>query len=64
MEKVQEKEVHDLVNQKVEDVEVIVKMPVTKCANGKYRIGNGKCIYTSKKKAEKAYKAYIAKKNK
>lgn len=38
-------------------------MPVHKCPNGKYRIGSGKCIYDSKEKAEKAYKAYLAKKH-
>jgi hypothetical protein len=39
-------------------------MPVVKCSNGKYRIGNGKCIYTTKAAAERAYKAYLAQKNK
>lgn len=38
-------------------------MPVKKCSSGKYRIGSGKCRYDSKKKAEKAYKAYRAKKH-
>lgn len=38
-------------------------MPVHKCPNGKYRIGNGKCMYDSKEKAEKAYKGYLASKN-
>ncbi len=39
-------------------------MPVKKCSNGKYKIGeNGKCMYDSKEKAEKAYKAYLAKKH-
>jgi hypothetical protein len=39
-------------------------MPVKKCSNGKYKIGEkGKCMYDSKEKAEKAYKAYLAKKN-
>lgn len=37
-------------------------MPVTKCSNGKWKIGSGKCMYTSKAKANKAYKAYLAKK--
>ena len=37
-------------------------MPVLKCPNGKYRIGNGPCMYTSKAKADKAYRAYLAKK--
>lgn len=36
-------------------------MPVIKCKNGKYRIGSGDCIYDSKEKAERAYKAYLAK---
>lgn len=34
-------------------------MPVRKCSNGKYRIGNGKCVYDTKSKAEAAYKAYL-----
>lgn len=38
-------------------------MPVHKCSNGKYRIGEGKCMYDSKEKAEKAYKAYLAQKH-
>ena len=38
-------------------------MPVRKASNGKWRIGNGKAMYTSKKSAEKAYKAYRAKKH-
>jgi hypothetical protein len=33
-------------------------MPVSKCPNGKYRIGSGPCVYTSLKKAERAYAAY------
>jgi hypothetical protein len=39
-------------------------MPVRKCSNGKWRIGNGPCMYTSKAKADRAYKAYLAKKAK
>lgn len=39
-------------------------MPVRQCKNGKWRIGSGKCMYTSKAKAEKAYRAYLAKKGK
>lgn len=35
-------------------------MPVTKCSNGKWRIGSGPCIYTSKEKADRAYVAYLA----
>jgi len=38
-------------------------MPVHKCPNGKYRIGSGGCNFTSKAKAEAAYKAYLAKKH-
>lgn len=38
-------------------------MPVKKCDNGKYRIGEGECMYTSKSNAERAYRAYLAKKN-
>jgi len=37
-------------------------MPVIKCANGKWRIGNGPCMYKTKKSANKAYVAYLAKK--
>jgi len=37
-------------------------MPVKKASNGKYRIGSGKAIYKSKAAAERAYKAYKAKK--
>lgn len=36
-------------------------MPVKKCSNGKYRIGDGPCMYTSKRKAVRAYRAYLAK---
>jgi len=36
-------------------------MPVIKCSNGKYRIGNSQCMYHSKEKAERAYNAYLAK---
>jgi len=39
-------------------------MPVRKCSNKKWRIGNGKCIYPTKAKAEKAYAGYRAKKQK
>ena len=37
-------------------------MPVRKCSNGKYRIGDGPCMYKTKKSAMMAYKAYLAKK--
>ena len=40
-------------------------MPVTKDSRtGKYRIGSGKPIYERKEDAEKAYRAYLAKKKK
>ena len=40
-------------------------MPVKKCGKGKYKIGSkGKCMYKSKKKAEKAYRGYKASKGK
>jgi hypothetical protein len=35
-------------------------MPVYKCGNGKYRIGNGSCIYDTAGKAEKVYRAILA----
>lgn len=36
-------------------------MPIYKCSsNGKYRIGNGACIYDSAAKAEKVYRAILA----
>lgn len=38
-------------------------MPVKLCKNGNYRIGSGDCIYETKEKAEKAYRAYLAKKH-
>lgn len=38
-------------------------MPVSKCPNGKWRIGSGGCVFTSKAKAEVAYKAYLARKH-
>jgi len=39
-------------------------MPVKKASNGKYRIGGGKAMYKSKAAADRAYKAYLAKKRK
>ena len=38
-------------------------MPVKKCSSGKYKIGSGKCMYKSKSKAKRAYRAYRAKKH-
>lgn len=39
-------------------------MPVIKCRDGTYRIGGGPCVYESKAKAEKAWRAVKAKKRK
>lgn len=39
-------------------------MPCYKCSNGKYKMGEGKCQYTSKENCEKALKAYKAKEQK
>ena len=39
-------------------------MPVLKCPNGKWKIGSGKCMYNSKASANRAYRAYLAKKAK
>ena len=35
-------------------------MPVIKCANGKWRVGQGQCIYDTKEKATEVYQAIIA----
>jgi len=35
-------------------------MPIYSCGNGKYRIGDGECMYTSRASAERAYVAYLA----
>jgi hypothetical protein len=35
-------------------------MPVLKCNNGKYRIGQGACIYETEEKATKVYQAILA----
>jgi hypothetical protein len=32
-------------------------VPVTKCSNGKYRIGSGACIYDTEEKAQKVWTA-------
>lgn len=37
-------------------------MPVMQCPNGKWRIGNGECIYDTKEKADAAYRGYLFKK--
>ena len=35
-------------------------MPVERCDNGKYRIGSGECVYTSRSSAQRAYVAYLS----
>lgn len=35
-------------------------MPVTECSNGKWRIGDGECVYNSQESADRAYAAYLA----
>lgn len=35
-------------------------MPVIKCSNGKYRIGNGACIYDTQEKATEVWQAILA----
>ena len=50
-------------NQLIEiNTKQFIVMPVIKCSNGKYRIGTGKCIYKTNAAAERAYRAYLAKK--
>lgn len=34
-------------------------MPVKQCPNGKWRIGEGPCVYETKEKAQRAYTAYL-----
>jgi len=38
-------------------------VPIYKCPNGKYRIGNGPCIYTTLAAVKRAYAAYMAKRD-
>ena len=38
-------------------------MPVTKASNGKWRIGSGKAMYKTRAAAERAYRAYLARKH-
>lgn len=35
-------------------------MPIYKCSNGKYRIGNGACIYDTEEKATRVWQAILA----
>ena len=35
-------------------------MPVVKCSNGKWRIGNGSCVYDTKEKATEVWQAILA----
>jgi len=44
--------------------EELVGNPIVKCPNGKYKIGEGKCMYDSKKKALEVQRAIYAQKNK
>ena len=37
-----------------------IDMPIYRCSNGNYRIGEGECMYTSRENAERAYVAYLA----
>ena len=37
-------------------------MPCTKCSNGKWKLGSGKCMYTTLEKCKKAEQAYYASK--
>jgi HK97 family phage prohead protease len=39
-------------------------MPVELCSNGKYRIGDGECIYTTRQDADSAYRGYLAEEGK
>jgi hypothetical protein len=39
-------------------------MPCYKCSNGKWRIGEGKCMYKTKANCEKALAAYYASRRK
>ena len=39
-------------------------MPVKECPNGKFRIGSGPCMYLSKARALRAYRAYLIKRAK
>jgi len=34
-------------------------MPVRKCSNGKWRIGDGECVYTTEASANRAFRAYL-----
>ena len=35
-------------------------MPVIKCSNGKWRIGSGQCIYSTREKAVEVWTAILA----
>ena len=35
-------------------------MPVEQCSNGKWRIGDGECVYETRRSATRAYQAYLA----
>jgi hypothetical protein len=35
-------------------------MPITRCDNGKWRIGDGECVFSSEANAARAYSEYLA----
>lgn len=39
-------------------------MPVTQCENGKWKVGSGECVYTTRENAIEAYRAYLAQEGK
>ncbi len=39
-------------------------MPIYSCSNGKYRIGEGECVYETRENAVSAYQAYLAQEGK
>ena len=39
-------------------------MPVTQCENGKWKVGSGECVYTTRENAVEAYRAYLAQEGK
>jgi hypothetical protein len=34
-------------------------MPITRCENGNWRIGDGECVFTSESNAARAYAEYL-----
>lgn len=39
-------------------------MPVFQCPNGKWRIGNGQCLYETREQAERVWRAILAQRQK